>query len=268
VLDLVLEDAQDLRRNLGKADQRRLDEYLHGVRGIETRLQFIESRLRLEKLDAADPGPSRLGSPKLTPEGNAYYEFWRQIHQDPERHAEYIGIVADLFVLAFQTDTTRVATIALGSDGALFPGVVTVGYERHCHTLEHRGGADSPDSADPIAREGLRQIHAWYTQLFAEMVRKMKNIDEGGSSLLDNSLLLYTSYMAHGGHGTQNYPAALVGGAGGALKGGRHLAFKDRTPMGNLYVEMLNLMGVPTKQFGDSHSAKQQAHDGRLPGLV
>lgn len=268
VLDLVLEDANDLRRNLGRADQRKLDEYLHAVRGIETRIQFVEARLRLEKLDADQPGPSRIDLPTLTPEGNAYWTFWHQIHRDPERHAEYIRLVADLLVLAFQTDTTRVATVALGSDEALFPGVVTVGYERHCHTLEHRGAAHGATGSDPIAREALRQIHAWYTQLFAEMARKMKNIDEGGSSLLDNSLLLYTSYMSHGNHGTNDYPVALLGRAGGALKTGRHLAYKENTPMANLYVEILNLMGAPTDRFGDSHTSKHQAHDGRLPGLV
>jgi hypothetical protein len=267
VLDLVLEDASDLRRQLGKGDQRKLDQYLDGVRGLERRLQFVEARLRLEKLDAANPGPSRLDIPTPPPDGNAWWEFWRQIHHDPERHAEYIRLIADLLVLAFQTDTTRVATVAVGSDGALFPGVVTVGYERHCHALEHRGNAGRIEDGDPIAREGLRQIHVWYTQLFAEMVRKMKDIDEGGSSLLDNSLLLYTSYMSNGGHGTLDYPAALVGRAGGALKGGRHLVYKDRTPMSNLFVEMLNLVGAPTERFGDSHTSKHQAYDGRLPEL-
>jgi hypothetical protein len=267
ILDLVLEDAGDLRRQLGKADQLKLDEYLDGVRSLETRLQFFESRLRLEKMDTANPGPSRLASPTLPRDNNAFWSAWRQLHRDPEQHAEYIRVIADLLVLAFQTDTTRVGTIALGSDEASFPGVVTVGYERFCHTLEHRGNGPA-DVRDPISREGLRQIHVWYTQLFAEMARKMKNIDEGGSSLLDNSLLLYTSYMADGGHGRDDYPAALVGRAGGALKGGRHLAYKPRTPVANLYVETLNLLGVPTQRFGDSHTSKHQAYDGRLPGLV
>jgi hypothetical protein len=176
--------------------------------------------------------------------------------------------MADLLVLAFQTDTTRVATVALGADDALFPGVVTVGYERHCHTLEHRGNAGRPEDADPIAREGLRQIHAWYTELFAEMVRKMQAIDEGGSTLLDNSVIMYTSYMADGGHGTRDYPVALVGKAGGALKTGQHLAYKPHTPAANLYVEILNLLGVRATQFGDSQTSKHRAYDGRLPGVV
>lgn len=96
-------------------------------------------------------------------------------------YGDYIRLMSDMMVLAFQTDTTRVVTVAVGSDESLFPGVVTVGYERHCHTLEHQGNAFRPEDADPIAREACRQIHAWYTQLFAETVRKMKELDEGGS---------------------------------------------------------------------------------------
>jgi hypothetical protein len=268
VVDLVLEDAHGLRNKLGRADQRKLDEYLHGVRAVERRLETVEARLREELLDAANPGPSKLSFPTLPAEGIPFHKINHELHEDPEKHGEYIRLMSDLLVLAFQTDTTRVATVAMGSDEARFPGVVTVGYERHCHTLEHQGNAGRPEDADPIAREALRQIHAWYTELFAEMVRKMKAIDEGGSTLLDNCVILYTSYMADGGHGTRDYPVLLAGRAGGALKTGRHLAYAERTPMSNLFVEVLNVMGVKTESFGDSHTAERRAHDGRLPGLI
>jgi hypothetical protein len=189
------------------------------------------------------------------------------VMRDPERHEEYIRLMSDLLVLAFQTDTTRVGVFACGSDEALFPGVVTVGYERHCHTLEHQGNSYRVEDADPIAREACRQIHAFYTQLFAQMVRRMKEIDEGGSSLLDNTMLLYTSYMADGGHGTHDYPVLLAGKAGGTLKPGRHLAFKEKTPVANLYVEILDRMGAKVSRFGESHTSPHRAYDGRLPGL-
>jgi hypothetical protein len=123
------------------------------------------------------------------------------------------------------------------------------------------------ENADPIAREACRQIHAWYTQVFADMVRKMTSIDEGGSSLLDNSMILYTSYMADGGHGRDDYPVCLVGPAGGTLKTGRQLSFPKKTPVANLYLEMLHRMGAPVGEFGDSKSSKHAAYDGRLPGL-
>lgn len=269
VLDLVNDEAKSLHGKLGRADQRRLDEYLHSLRAVEQRVAFVESRHRQEVADLANPGPSKLHLPgELPPDGTPVWKITAPVERDPERHAEYIRLMSDLMILAFQTDTTRVATVALGSDEALFPGVVTVGYERHCHTLEHQGNAGRVEDADPIAREACRQIHAWYTALFAEVVRKMKSIDEGGSTLLDNSLFLYTSYMADGGHGREDYPAVLVGRAGGTLKTGRHVAFQPRTPAANLYVEMLHRMGAKVEQFGNSHTDEHRAYNGRLPGLV
>ena len=171
VIDLVLDEAKALRSGLGRPDRHKLDEYLHSVESIERRASFLEARQAVEALDAADPGPSQLILPTNLPaQGLPIWEITRPIERDPERHGEYIALMADLIVLAFQTDTTRVATLAAGSDEASFPGVVTVGYERHCHTLEHQGNAARVDDADPIAREACRQIHAWYTALFAQTV--------------------------------------------------------------------------------------------------
>ncbi len=270
VLDLVLGQANDLRRGLGRSDQHKLDQYLDSVRSVEKRIAFIEARQRQDALDSVGPGLSTLKLPESLPKlGTPIWEITRPIDQDPSRHADYIRLLADMQVLAFQTDTTRVVTVAAGSDESMFPGVVTVGYERHCHTLEHQGNASRPEDADPIAREACRQIHAWYTQLFAETVRKLRDIDEGGSSLLDNTLLMFTSYMADGGHGRDDYPVVLAGKAGGALKTGRHLAFDKKAPMSNLYVEMLNLFGIPTTSFGDSETSRfADSLNSRLPGLI
>ncbi|HEY1188121.1 MAG TPA: DUF1552 domain-containing protein [Gemmata sp.] len=269
VLDLVREEAADLRKDLGAADRGRLDQYLDGVRAIEKRIDFAEHRQRLEVLDAANPGPSKVALPTNLPKENLpIWQVTNPVHRDPEYHESYTRLMVDLMVLAFQTDTTRVSVFACGSDEAQFPGVVTVGYETHCHTLEHQGNAGRVEDADPISREALRQIHVWYTRLFAEMVQKMRGIDEGGSSLLDNTLLLYTSYMANGGHGTSDYPALLVGRAGGTLKPGRHLAFKPKTPVSNLYAEILDRMGRKTAQFGENLTSQHRQYEGKLPGLV
>jgi hypothetical protein len=271
VVDIVRDNARHLQRGLGRADRQKLDEYLSSVRSIETRIQRMEERLRLDALDELNPGPSKPNVPPSLTDGNpdhhwgnAYFEICR----DTDRHAEYIELVSDLMVLAFQTDLTRVCTLAAGADEAIFHGVVTVGYERHCHTIEHQGNAGKPEDADPIAREGCRQIHAWYTGLFAKMVAKMKAIDEGGSTLLDNTMLLYTSYMSNGGHGTSDYPCLLVGNAQGTLKTGRQLSFQKDTPVANLYLEMLDRMGVAADEFGNSRTSSKAAYDGRLPGLV
>jgi hypothetical protein len=267
VVDLVLAESKDLRGSLGSADQQKLDEYLLSVHAIEKRIATLESRLAEERLDMASPGPSSLVVPAFPGKAIPFGAYREQLMRDPAIHAEYIRLLSDLMVLAFQTDSTRVMTVAVGADDANFPGVVTVGYERHCHTLEHQGNSFRVEDADPIAREACRQIHAWYTGLFAEMVRKMKSIDEGGSTLLDNTMLLYTSYMADGGHGREDYPALLLGKAGGRLRTGRQIDYKPKTPASNLYVEMLDRMGVPVDSFGDSKTSKYQGYDGRLPGL-
>jgi hypothetical protein len=269
VVDLILEDARRTQKKLGHADQAKLNEYLESVYSIEKRVRRVQERIAIEAIDMKDPGPSNPHLPANFPADNAAQDqLVRAVGRNPAVHGEYLRIMADLMVLAFQTDTTRVCSLGLGDDGALFPGVVTVGYEHHAHALEHHGNAGRIEDADPVAREGLRQIHAWYTQFFAEAVAKMAAIDEGGSSLLDNTVLLYTSYMSDGGHGRTNYPALLAGRAGGKLKPGRHIAYQKDTPMANLYVELLDLLGDHTGEFGNSRVSKKAAYDGRLPGLV
>jgi len=266
VIDLVLADANRLRGRSSADDRQRLDEYLNAVRSLERRIQVAEGRLNEESLDTDHPGPSKPVRSEV-PDAAACKRMRRLLERDPEAQAEYTRLMSDLLVLAFQTDTTRVATLAQGSDETMYHGVVTVGYERHYHTLEHQGNANPIESADPIAREACRQVHTWHTGLFAEVVRKLAAIDEGGSRLLDNCLLLYTSYMADGGHGRDDYPVLLVGNAQGTLRPGRQIDFPRHTPMSNLYVELLDRMGAPSAGFGDSATAKHAAFDGHLPGL-
>ncbi len=270
VLDLVRDEAESLKRKLGNVDRRRIDEYLTAVRAVEKKIAFIEDRQRQDALDFANTAEGKqLLLPKNLPaEGLPEWEISQPVMRDPEKHGDYIRLMADLMVLAFQTDTTRVCTFAAGSDEAMFPGVVTVGYERHCHTLEHQGNAGRVEDADPIAREACRQIHEWYTLLFAEMVRKLRDIDECGEPLLNHCLLLYTSYMADGGHGRDDYPYLLAGKANGTLQTGRHLEFQKNTPVANLYLEIAARMGVKLDHFGNSHTSKHAAYEGRLPGLV
>lgn len=269
VVDLVLEDARRLNKNLGSSDRDKLAAYLAAVEGIEHRIDHVENWLAMERLDLENPGPSRPTRPEGLPaDAQAANKMIQAVGRNPGIHGEYIRLMADLMVLAFQTDTTRVCTVGVGSDEALFPGVVTVGYEYHMHTLEHQGNAARVEEADPISREGCRQVHTWYTQLFAQVLEKMRAIDEGGSTLLDNCMLLYTSYMANGGHGQQNYPVLLAGRAGGTLRPGRHIAYQKDTPMANLYLEMLTRMGDTCSEFGNSRTAKKAAYDGRLPDLV
>ena len=266
VLDLVLEDAKRLQRKVGQVDRRKLDQYLESVHSLERRLALLEEQSAAMVRDGVAkeiPFPIAL---RENPDD--YDDIRRAANHDPEMQAEYIELMSDLMVLALQTDTTRVCTFSAGSDGAQFPGVVTVGFERHFHTLEHQGGNPDPRRSDPIAREACRQVSHWFVQQFAKMVDKMSAIDEGGTSLLDNTMMLYTSYMADGGHHREDYPALLVGSAQGTLNSGRHVRLPKGTPMSNLYVEMLDRMGVPAGEFGESRVSPAAAFDGRLPDLV
>ena len=266
VVDLVQGEAKSLRRRVSGSDQQRLDQYIESVYSVEKRLKIFEERMSLEAQDLGDVADGKLVLSKPTEEKYArqVMNLWQR---DPEMHEKYFSIFSDLMILAFQTDTSRVCTLSLGSDGAQFPGVVTVGYETHAHTLEHQGNARRVEDADPISREGCRQIHEWYTRLFGRMAMKMKMIDEGGTSLLDNTMLLYTSYMANGGHGRHDYPFLLVGNAKGSLKTGQHVACEKDTPVANLYIEMINRMGIECDEFGNSQTAKNARYKGRIPGL-
>ena len=249
VIDLVLEDAKALQKRLGKADQQRIGEFLEAVHSLETRIAKLDQRAANE---AAEPGGrSGKGSDLALPKDDKGWKLrWNE--QDPEARADYIDLMTTLGILAFQTDTTRVVTMSFGTDGELWDGVVTVSNEFHHHTLEHQANADPISKADPLSREACRQIHEWYSVQFAKVLAKMRAIDEAGSSLLDNSQVLYTSYMANGGHGTKDYPVLLAGRGRGTLRPGRHIAYPQDTPMGNLYLEMLDRMGDHRDAFGGS----------------
>jgi hypothetical protein len=246
VIDLVLEDAKALQKRLGKADQNRVGEFIEAVHSLETRIAKMDQRAAAESADRGGKA-SDLTLPK---DDKGWKQRWNG--QDVEMRADYIELMTTLGILAMQTDTTRVVTMSFGDDGELWDGVVTVSNEFHHHTLEHQANANPVSKADPLSREACRQIHQWYSTQFAKVLAKMRAIDEAGSTLLDNTMLLYTSYMANGGHGTQDYPVLLAGRAKGTIKPGRHVAMPMDTPVANLYLEMLDRMGDRRESFGGS----------------
>lgn len=250
VIDLVLEDAKALQKRLGKADQNRVGEFIEAVHSLEKRIVKLDQRAAAEAADQA-AGKGGKGSDLLLPKDD---KGWRQRWngQDVEMRADYIELMTTLGILAMQTDTTRVVTMSFGDDGELWDGVVTVTNEFHHHTLEHQANANPVSKADPLSREACRQIHEWYSVQFAKVLTKMRAIDEAGSSLLDNTMLLYTSYMADGGHGTHDYPVLIAGRGKGTIKPGRHVAAPMDTPVANLYLEMLDRMGDRRESFGGS----------------
>lgn len=222
VLDFIQEDAKKLGKQLGRNDQNKLSEYLTGVREIEQRLE------RAEKFGPLpDPGMS-------APNGI------------PRSYSEHIRLMFDMLVLAFRTDSTRIATFMLAHDGSnrTFEEIgVTDGH----HALSHH-------QSDAKKLEKIAKIDQYYIDQFAYFLGKLRDVkDVDGKTLLDNSMIVYASGLADGNrHAHDNLPVILAGRGGGALNPGKHLKLAEKTPMSNLYVKMLNVMGAKVETFGDS----------------
>jgi hypothetical protein len=167
--------------------------------------------------------------------------------------AEHVRIMLDLMVLAFWSDTTRVSTFMFGNavsprNFSFLPGVRGGHHEISHHKNEQAN------------LEQYQRINQWHVEQYAYMLTRMKQIREGDSTLLDNSMVLLGSGMSDGNsHNPRNLPLVLAGRGGGTLATGRHLAYEKKTPLCNLYTAMLERVGAPVDRFGDS--------TGKLKGL-
>jgi hypothetical protein len=226
ILDFALEDARAMQRRLGSQDREKLDQYLDGVREIETRIA------RAEQLGPVrDPGVE-------TPVGV------------PADYEEHIQLMFDMLVLAFQTDSTRVATLMLAHDGSN-RSFDQIGISEGHHDLTHH--QNRPDWIEKVA-----MIDLWYVRQFARFLEKLQATkDPDGSSLLQNAMIVYGSGNADGNrHTHDNLPLVLAGGGGGTLAPGRHVKHTSK-PLTNLYLSMADRLGLrDLERFGDS--------DGRL----
>jgi hypothetical protein len=229
VLDLVMEDARGLKNRLGGADQRKLDEYLSSVRELEQRIA------RSEKLPPVTP-PAGAVKPAALP-------------QDVQEH---LRLMADLMVLAFRTDLTRIVTFMLGREGSNRP-YKFIGVSEGHHELSHHQN-------DPAKQAKIRMINLFHLQQFAYLVGRLKETREGDGSLLDHCMLVYGSAIGDGNrHNHDDLPILVAGKGGGKLKTGRHLVYPRNTPVNNLWVSLLDRIGATTDKLGDS--------TGRLPAL-
>jgi hypothetical protein len=222
VLDFVLEDARGMNRRLSGRDRDKLDQYLTGIREIETSIEKVE-RFGIAK----DPGID-------TPAGI------------PQERSQYVQIMFDMLVLAFQTDSTRLATLLLGHDGdnrSLPEAGVSEGH----HDLSHHF-----NNEEKI--EKLTQIDHWYSQQLAVFLKKLDAVkDVDGQSLLHNSMIVYGSGNADSNrHTHSNLPLILAGHGGGALTPGRYVRHGSK-PMSNLLLSLAHKMGAQKlTTFGDS----------------
>lgn len=226
VLDAVLEDASDLRRQISAADRRKLDEYLNSVREVEQRIEQAGKRGELQgwKPTLAEPNIPR-------PSDGI-----------PQDIGEHMRLMCDILVLAFQTDTTRICTLKLNNDHSSlrFPNL-GVDYMIH-HLLSHQESDD------------WLKVNQFFVEQLASIARRLDAIQEGERTCLDNTVLMFCSSMLTGSHIATQLPVVLVGSAGGRIETGRSLDYLDKPnrKMCSLYLSLLEKFGVHRESFGDS----------------
>jgi len=229
VLDFVRDDARALRDKLGVTDQRKLDEYLTAVRELETRI----AKAAQTSADEAVAGFAR-------PAG---------IPKDYDAH---IRLMEDLMVLAFQGDVTRISTMVIANEGSnrSYPFIEVP--EGH-HDLSHHGN-------DAKKHEKIKKINRFHVTQFGHLLERLKGIKEGEGTLLDNCMIVYGSGIGDGNrHNHDDLPILLAGRGAGTIKPGRHIKYASGTPLNNLFLSMLDRLGVRRESLGDS--------TGRVAGL-
>ena len=239
VLDLVRDDARKLQKQLGVSDQRKLEEYLDGIRDVERRIERAggdgRSHHKEALADELKAQDKKSPLPKLViPDGRSI----------PDTFAEHVNLILDILVLAFQTDTTRIASFIFSNEKS-GRSYREIGVRSSHHSISHHKGKKEN-------HDKLTKINTHHMELFARMLRRMSDVKEGGSTLLDNVAILYGCGLSDGNkHNNDNLPTLLVGGGGGTLRGGRHVAY-GKAPICNLYLEMLDRAGIKLDRFGDS----------------
>jgi hypothetical protein len=241
VLDAVLADAASLRRTLGKADQRKLDEYLESVRDVEKRIANAGKRGELQGWRPT------LEKPNIP----------RPADGIPQDIGEHMRLMSDLLVLGFQTDTTRITTLKLNNDHSAlrFPNLPSVQQAGHGidymihHLLSHSDGED------------FLKVNQFFMEQLAYIAGKLDSIQEGPRTLLDNTMLLHCSSMMAGAkHDNDQLPIIVLGGAGGRIKGGRALDYtgKPDRQLCRLFLSLMDKMDVHPKTFGDAKTMLEE----------
>lgn len=219
ILDYVRQDAKSLQNRLGKTDRVKLDQYLTGIEDLE------------DKIEKASSGPVCEAIPRPNDPG------------DLETH---IAIMTQLMTLAFQCDTTRVISFMLANAGSN-RSYEFLGVQGGHHEISHH--QDLQENFDK-----LTIIDKWEVQQFTNLIAALDAVEEAdGSTLLDNSLVFFSSEISDGNaHNHNDMPILLAGTGAGAITSGRHIVYPDDTSVAKLFISMLDATGVPTSSFGDS----------------
>jgi hypothetical protein len=228
ILDFVAEDTKKLQTDLGPTDRRKLDEYLSSVREIERQIQNAEK-----------------DNARINPGMDKPYGV-------PADFAEHFKLMTDMITVAFQADMTRVVTFLVTREGTS-RAYREIGIADGHHPLTHHRN-------DPAMMEKVAQINTYHVQQLAGWLEKLKSIREGDGTLLDNSMIVYGAGLADGNrHSHEDLPTFIAGRGGNYIRPGRRVVYRKETPMSNLFLTMMDRMGVQVEHFGDS--------TGRLAGL-
>jgi hypothetical protein len=238
ILDLVLEDAQDLKKNLGRADQDKLSEYLESIRSVEKRISNEANKEKFAKNITADIRKELI---RVNQNIDEYVEVYGGVDVTEKTH-----LMLDIMALAFWSDASRVSTFMFGNSVSNRNFTFLEGVHGNHHSISHH--MDKPEMLEEYIR-----ITAWHMEQYAYFLGKLKSIREGDKTLLDNSMVLFTSDLRDGNrHSPRNLPIILAGNGGGKIKTGQNLIFEKNTPLANLYMTMLESMNIEEPGFGDS----------------
>ena len=223
VLDFVLDDAKSLQQKLGTADQRKLDEYLYAVREVENRM------VNSDKLRVGEDGIPNFPRPAGVPRD------W----------SEHCKLMLDMVAIAIRSDSTRVLTFMFANEGNN-RGYPQIGAPEGHHDLSHHGKSEEKQAK-------VQKINLFHMQHFAYLLDHFAAVEEGGGKLLDNCMIIYGSGISDGDrHNHDDLPIIMAGKGGGKIKKASHWQFPKDTPLCNLYLWMLNQVGVKADSFGDS----------------
>ncbi|MCM8541738.1 MAG: DUF1552 domain-containing protein [Lentisphaeraceae bacterium] len=227
ILDVVMDDAKSLQKKISINDREKLDEYFESVRAVERQIQNSMK-------------------PQKRWENKGSFEIPRPDEGIPKDHETHVRLMLDIMVLAFWTDTTRISSFMFGNAQSGHNYSFLPGVKGSFHGLSHH-------REDEKVLKQYEAIGHYHMKQVAYFLDRMKSLDEGGSSLLDNSQVLFGSTLKDGNrHTEKDLPLILAGKAGGQIRSGRRLIADKETPLCDLYVQMMNNMGVMVDKFGDS----------------
>lgn len=228
LLDRVLGDANQLRARVSVPDRVRIDEYLSVVRSLEQRLKRASER-GASSWKPRVPLPERAAPPS-----------------DPKDYPQHVELMLDMIALAFQSDTTRIATFMFGNAVSMIYFRFLEGVSGAHHDISHH-------QKDGDKLREYQRINRWHVEQYASLLRRLAAMKEGDRTVLDNSMVLFASALSDGdSHDPHRLPIVLAGRAGGRLTTGQHLVCSDDSPTANVYLSMLDAFGTPVERFADS----------------